>query len=164
MAILNGGFPGGGGATEEVYSTEEARIGTWVDGKPIYRKTFLATSGSSVSVWSLVPNSFIPNIDRVVNVVSTFFDENGVCANMPYLTPSRYAITAYFTNAHEGISAGVNIFVTHSVLCNRPVSVSIEYTKTTDTTPTSTLFASPSTARAPSILPTKAVTATEAEI
>lgn len=32
---------GGGGKTaENVYSTEETRIGTWIDGKPLYRKTF----------------------------------------------------------------------------------------------------------------------------
>lgn len=28
----------GGGSSEEVYSTEETRIGTWIDGKPLYRK------------------------------------------------------------------------------------------------------------------------------
>ena len=118
--------------SEEVYSTEETRIGIWVDGKPIYRKTFLATSGSSVSAWSLVPDSVISNIDRVVNVTSTFSDENGVYANMPYLTPSRQAVTVYNTQTREGIAAGVNVHVTHAALCNRPVSVSIEYTKTTD--------------------------------
>ena len=31
----------GGG---EVYSTEETRIGTWIDGKPLYRKTLVGTS------------------------------------------------------------------------------------------------------------------------
>lgn len=30
----------------EVYSTEEVRIGTWIDGKPLYRKTIYSTSQS----------------------------------------------------------------------------------------------------------------------
>ena len=36
------GSGGGGqsGSGEEIYSTEERRIGTWIDGKPIYQKTF----------------------------------------------------------------------------------------------------------------------------
>lgn len=25
---------------QEVYSTEETRIGTWIDGKPLYRKVY----------------------------------------------------------------------------------------------------------------------------
>lgn len=29
-----------GGTSEEIYSTEETRIGTWVDGKPLYRKSY----------------------------------------------------------------------------------------------------------------------------
>ena len=28
--------------SEEVYSTEEVKIGTWIDGKPLYRKTIVA--------------------------------------------------------------------------------------------------------------------------
>lgn len=30
---------------ENVYSAEETRIGTWIDGKPLYRKVFSGTSG-----------------------------------------------------------------------------------------------------------------------
>lgn len=29
---------GGGGSSEEVYTIEETKIGTWIDGKPLYRK------------------------------------------------------------------------------------------------------------------------------
>ena len=29
-----------GGASENNYSTEEQRIGTWIDGKPLYRKVY----------------------------------------------------------------------------------------------------------------------------
>lgn len=38
--ISDGGSGGGGGSAWEVYSTEETRIGTWIDGKPLYRKCF----------------------------------------------------------------------------------------------------------------------------
>lgn len=32
---------GGSNSNGEVYSTEEVRIGTWIDGRPLYRKVFL---------------------------------------------------------------------------------------------------------------------------
>ena len=42
------------------YSTEETKIGTWIDGKPLYRKTFNITSGFSNS-FDIIHN--ISNID-----------------------------------------------------------------------------------------------------
>ena len=32
-----------GDSANEVYSTDEMVIGTWIDGKPLYRKTFIFT-------------------------------------------------------------------------------------------------------------------------
>lgn len=40
-AINNLPEGGSGGGSSEVYSLEEKRIGTWVDGKPLYRKVIL---------------------------------------------------------------------------------------------------------------------------
>ena len=43
---------GGSSLSLDVYSTEETRIGTWINGKPIYRKCFsLTTPPSSATVW-----------------------------------------------------------------------------------------------------------------
>lgn len=36
----NEGGDSGGGSSEEIYSTEEVRIGRWIDGRPLYRKVF----------------------------------------------------------------------------------------------------------------------------
>lgn len=47
------GVSGSGGTSEEVYSTEETRIGTWIDGKPLYRRVF-SFETSVVGSWSLV--------------------------------------------------------------------------------------------------------------
>ena len=37
---------GGGGTGENVYSTEETVVGTWIDGRNIYRKVFVGSSGT----------------------------------------------------------------------------------------------------------------------
>lgn len=45
----------GGATSNDVYSTEETVVGTWIDGRPIYRKTFIVTAtGNSSSVASTV--------------------------------------------------------------------------------------------------------------
>lgn len=38
----------------EKYSTEEQRIGTWIDGKPLYRKVIQTNSGTSTSKWQKI--------------------------------------------------------------------------------------------------------------
>ncbi len=59
----------GGSSEGEVYSTEETRIGTWIDGKPIYRKVLdiprLTFSGSNNH--SILPEGLFPeNIDNLL--------------------------------------------------------------------------------------------------
>lgn len=53
----------------EVYSTEEQRIGTWVDGKPLYKKTITYT-GDKFSIDSLNTDTLI--IENF-NIITTLF-------------------------------------------------------------------------------------------
>ena len=48
-----------------IYSEDEREIGVWVDGKPLYEKTFYLASGSLSTGTLDVPND-LTNIDRVV--------------------------------------------------------------------------------------------------
>lgn len=43
LYVISDGGSGGGGSSGEVYSTDETRIGTWIDGKPLYRRAFQIT-------------------------------------------------------------------------------------------------------------------------
>lgn len=46
------GQPVSGGSSGETYSTEETVIGTWIDGKPLYRKCFQANNYTiALNVW-----------------------------------------------------------------------------------------------------------------
>jgi hypothetical protein len=47
------------------YSLSEARIGTWIDGKPIYRKVINKTGNVSANTWFTV--EAMPNVDTIVN-------------------------------------------------------------------------------------------------
>lgn len=61
---------GGGGSGEEIYPTAETRIGTWIDGKPIYRKTMYYPSfgpSSSSPVSNRIPLPDYNGIDNLIN-------------------------------------------------------------------------------------------------
>lgn len=64
------------GSKEEVYSTEATRIGSWIDGKPIYRRVFQyggtipafnPAAGMDVVV-TVVPESSMGNIGQVLKL------------------------------------------------------------------------------------------------
>lgn len=51
----------------ETYSTAETRVGTWIDGKPLYRKVITDLNVSFTgNTWVSIPNSTIPNIERII--------------------------------------------------------------------------------------------------
>ena len=97
------------------YSTSEQRIGTWIDGKPLYRKVS-NVSISDKSTWTSLIS--IPNLDRLTNVYG--FGNN---VTLPrYESPDYYVQFLfeydYLKYMAHGISGSATIVT--------------EYTKTTD--------------------------------
>lgn len=134
MKITDGGGSGSsGGSSEEIYSTEEVRIGTWVDGKPLYRKmssTVVVVEGVNV----LIPVSELPNIDVIASTCATLINTQGTNNNyitLPYVSSdSNGAVTASGVVSYSGIRGlQVSLFK----LNNFSAFGWIEYTKTTDT-------------------------------
>ncbi|MBE5985686.1 MAG: hypothetical protein E7248_20615 [Paenibacillaceae bacterium] len=85
--------------SKEVYSYDEIEIGTWVDGKPIYRKVItgkLAEQNGIGLVFAKVPEL---NIDRVINLYGNMTDNH----NEAQITLQ----TSY--NRPEGLFAAVNM-------------------------------------------------------
>ena len=48
-----------------VYSTEEKVVGTWIDGRPVYEKTYIGTGASTNSTNYLFDND-IENLDVII--------------------------------------------------------------------------------------------------
>lgn len=123
----------GGGSSETAYSTEETKIGTWVDGKPIYRKVItgyktLTTSTDGTQVINPIDVSSL-NVDSVVNLSGTMTSSVGLSMVMPVFRPgSSYGALLFF----EKSSNTVNISNFCSNFGNRDVVIIFEYTKTTD--------------------------------
>ena len=119
----NGGVSGG--LSREVYSMEETRIGTWIDGKPLYRKCIRTDSiivGKNV-IWANPPSG-VKIIRYWSSVFGSVSDPNCVLWT-PVDVPTNgnmsfYQNNLYYTCSNSDISGQVLISV-------------VEYTKTTVT-------------------------------
>ena len=117
------------------YSTTEQRIGTWIDGKPLYRKVFTGQFEGGTSTSTTVFD-ILPLTCTVRNLYGTTI-QNGGSAN-------RRPINFYFE--YQGVSSYIGTWAIQDVNNNRwnlafyysqgyntlNYEVVIEYTKTTD--------------------------------
>ena len=116
------------------YSTDEQVIGTYVDGKPIYRKSFTYDSGS-LSSGTLTLANGLSNVERVIDKHSQFHsgsdnrdydipyfrtDYNESVFLLCHVLTDNTVTTALISNDHSSYNNMTNIVVT------------LEYTKTTD--------------------------------
>lgn len=119
-----------------VYSTTEQTIGEWVDGKPLYRKTFVVTTPGSGTSTEIDTSGL--NIDTLVYIFGMFNSGTGTGsfeAPIPYVEP------------YDLQNSSINVFYLHddSKIYVRKSSanmalasfhLTVDYTKTTDTPPT----------------------------
>lgn len=117
QSTKGGGGSGGGGID---YSTTEQNTGLkWIDGKPIYQKTFSLTFTSNFLTVDLTALS----IDSVVKI------DGGVCDSSGSFIPFGYeSATSVYT------SSATNMSVNNQYSGSKPSGyATIQYTKTTDT-------------------------------
>lgn len=107
------------------YSTTETVIGTWADGKPLYRIVLNATTPSTGDTSTTIVSTLPSNIDNVIKLDGMIISQS-----------ARFPINAYFSNTYYiatfyDPSVGINCKVGSS-LTSRTCKIIIEYTKTTD--------------------------------
>ena len=108
------------------YSTTEQRIGTFSDGKPVYRKTLIAniTNTNTVNVALDITNQ-----DKVwINCGLGFFMKDDKSISMPliyYYDSSNYVRT-YISGTNAQIKIGASSWAPGTAY------IVVEYTKTTD--------------------------------
>lgn len=107
------------------YSTDEIRVGTWINSKPIYRKVIAnevdMTNGSEISLNS------VSDMDNLVSIQSKEVKatDNFVFYNNYYdSSTNKFNLFHYISRNSLYLYAGSGIHYT--------VTVTIEYTKTTD--------------------------------
>ena len=105
------------------YSTNETRVGTWINGKPIYRKVVYDTTPRSVGNYDI--SHGIQNYDEIVSYKTLCYQSSSVIhdgSSTSSLSGSE-RVTSYFNNSNISIKTSWTIVKTIII---------IEYTKTTD--------------------------------
>ena len=119
-----GGSGGSGGPAEEIYSTEERRIGTYL-GKPLYQITINGNLPTVVSKYEPV----LPNAAYHVDIIVDAFGwaRQGDSADSLVTT-----IGAYIYIAKDRLSGDVSINANNNDYLGKPYQLTLKYTKTTD--------------------------------
>lgn len=120
---------GGGGSSEEVYSTEEKRIGTWIDGKPLYRKVVTIVSPDKALTNKTYP--FDAPVDTMAALHAVLQSQKSVSTSkypLPFLYEENIYLSVWYSEGALLARAGGSAVE----YLNQPVTVRLEYTKTTD--------------------------------
>lgn len=123
-----------GQAPLDVYSTEETVVGTWIDGKPVYRRTFMCTSGATKETVLLTDTG---DIDEMLDCFG-WWDWDGKKERIPYYVTYESSAKIYVRNLRVSIDTDNNLILyTHdtggNTVSKRSCVITVEYTKTTDT-------------------------------
>ena len=107
-----------GNLSKEKYSTDEIKIGTWIDGKPIYRKVVVIDNPSNGMTFS------IDNIDEPINASWTQVRNSLLCFSYNSNVSEHSRISFNITSKNFVITMGDGF-------SGKMVAI-VEYTKTTD--------------------------------
>ncbi len=108
------------------YSTEETKVGTWIDGKPIYRKVFTLPNISSSN--KQLVNSSVPvevSYDKITKITGIATIPDGILP-IPYMIGPEQFVTCFLESNQN------KIFVYCRSYTTMDIKIFLEYTKTTD--------------------------------
>lgn len=112
-------------AKQDVYSTDEIEIGTWIDGKPIYRKVIdFGVLPNNTSKY--VPHN-ISNLDKVINIGGYIVKGN-----------EYNPLPLMYRGSDSSYNTAIYVTATNIAMNNEKdrsgysAVVILEYTKTTD--------------------------------
>lgn len=109
----------------EVYSTEETRIGTWIDGKPLYRSIHYVTFPNGSVTWAKIADA-PPNVDTATRLYGIAYGLNG------YTAPLPQALANYSLSIVLKYKSEIQLYSTNPSYYGVPAYIYLEYTKTTD--------------------------------
>lgn len=114
------------GSSMEDYSTEEIRIGTWSDGRPLYRKVIPGTMPANATNSWVTVATCPSNLGSIARLEAIVYGEEWT-AQLPYLTPSGSNIGLAI---YKG--SAIRVACNNSLFSSGQLYVILEYTKTTD--------------------------------
>ena len=114
-----------GGFNPFGYSTNETKIGVWIDGKPIYRKVYTVTRSSSTGPNWVDFDDIPTNIDKMIKMYGILIESSGNMKPSPHYENSN-AFEQYIVRMDSQKLCYMSSY------SNATSYVVLEYTKTTD--------------------------------
>lgn len=112
------------------YTQEEQRIGTWIDGKPLYRKVCISTN---VTINSKTTLESISSIKEVIKISAMVINSKGFSVPIQTIWSNDLATQGNKIWVDVGSSNGTVKYELNSWWTNiTKIIVILEYTKTTD--------------------------------
>lgn len=122
--------------TKKNYSIDEKKIGTWINGKPIYQKTFTYTPNVASRYQY---QHGISNIDQIINSEAMLQRTNGQFVPLSMVYPNATDLNALITWScgYQITKTDIETWIGSSMFeqmdtTNYGIAVTIQYTKTTD--------------------------------
>jgi hypothetical protein len=110
-------------ANQNAYSTDETKIGTWIDNKPIYRKVVTGTlPATNYSTFITIDNLDTPIKE---SILVTMADNSRL--RLPFVNLTNTVYCDYYISGNN-----YNVHFSANTYGNRPFIAILEYTKTTD--------------------------------
>ena len=106
----------------DIYTTEEQLIGTWIDGKPIYRRVIDTIVPRTTGKWVAVER--IDSVDKVIRL-DCFVERTDL------ILPNSFSTIFYVGYLTKESSVAVYVNQSPADYVGRPFHAFIEYTKTT---------------------------------
>lgn len=103
------------------YSLEEQVIGTWIDGKPLYQKTFIITSPSVIKK-ECIYSTDLTDIDTIW-VTDGFLKHSSYSFSINYGTDITTSVCA---------DGSIYIYLTSQAYTNLETYITVRYTKATE--------------------------------
>lgn len=115
-----------------VYSTTEQRIGTWIDGKPVYRQVFTGTI--TVAAGTRYSQELGSNVKEVIGVKGYWYESSSLSNTVDTVRMQTNGVIDGATTILCNKSNNAILFATKSGggRTNMPFVLIAEYTKTTD--------------------------------
>lgn len=120
-----------GVANKNIYSTTETRIGTWIDGKPLYRKVIETTAPTVTTDGTNV----FKNVPVNVNDIDYLFVEKSLLreGNSVYIDNfSNMAGSLNFRIEANPPGKIIVMYCNNTTWSEKEVKIIVNYTKTTD--------------------------------
>lgn len=120
---------------EDIYSTEETRIGTWIDGKPLYRRVAVAKTPSIIKSPTNVVDITDWQTDRITSIGGCVYPADGQVVVLNQCETSisstaNYVITDIIVTSDGKKKVRMNVGANYYL--NFDCIIILEYTKTTD--------------------------------